>query len=161
MRERIDVLKFVHIIYYKIKQTTTFKNKIGFPRSVMAILQLRSRRKATGGRYKRVIVKRLARLGGLPTLTKVTEKQKSKTVRVIGGNTKDKLLTASKANLYDPETKKYESADIKNIVENPANRHYVRRNILTKGSIVETNKGKARITSRPGQSIVVNAILVK
>ena len=69
----------------------------------MAILQLRSRRKNTGGRYIRPLVKRLARMGGLPVFTKIAE-TKSKTLRVIGGNSKDKLLAVNKANVYDPKT---------------------------------------------------------
>jgi small subunit ribosomal protein S8e len=125
----------------------------------MAILALRSRRKNTGGRYIRPLVKRLARMGGLPVFTKIGE-TKTKSLRVIGGNSKDKLLAVNKANVYNPKTKKHEVATIKNIVENPANRHYVRRNILTKGAIVETDKGRAQITSRPGQSAFVNAKLV-
>lgn len=125
----------------------------------MAILQLRSKRKATGGRYIRPLVKRLSRLGGLPVLTKIGE-TKSKTLRVIGGNEKSKLLAVKKANVYNPKTKKHEVAEIKTILQNPANRHYVRRNILTKGAIVETDKGKAQITSRPGQSAFVNAKLL-
>lgn len=126
----------------------------------MAILQLRSKRKSTGGRYKRVLIKRLGRLGQLPVLTKIGTLRK-KSLRVIGGNSKEKLLVAEKANIYNPETKKSEVLVIKSVLENPANRHYVRRNILTKGSIIETEKGKARITSRPGQSTVLNAIVVK
>lgn len=126
----------------------------------MAILQLRSNRKKTGGRYKRVLVKRLARLGRLAVFTTIG-KSKTKSLRTIGGNRKNKILKAEKVNLFDPSSKSYEVVELKNIVENPANRHYVRRNILTKGSIVETNKGKARITSRPGQGLVVNAVLVK
>jgi small subunit ribosomal protein S8e len=125
----------------------------------MAILQLRSKRKATGGRYKRVLVRRLAQLGRLPVLTKIAP-LKQKQVRTIGGNTKDKLLGANKVNLFDPATKKHEIVEIKTILENPANRHYVRRNILTKGSIVDTTKGKAQITSRPGQTGFLDAILL-
>jgi len=63
-------------------------------------------------------------------------------------------------NVYDPKTKKYSKVEIKTVVENPANRHYVRRNILTKGTIVDTSLGKAKITSRPGQEAVLNGILV-
>ncbi len=125
----------------------------------MAILQLRSRRKNTGGRYIRPLVRRLSRMGGLPIFTKIGE-TKTKSLRVIGGNSKDKLLAVKKANVYNPKTKKHAVATIKNIVENPANRHYVRRNILTKGAIVETDKGRAQITSRPGQSAFVNATLL-
>ncbi|MHA1294432.1 MAG: 30S ribosomal protein S8e, partial [Promethearchaeota archaeon] len=35
-----------------------------------------------------------------------------------------------------------------------------RRHIITKGSIVETELGRARITSRPGQHGVLNGILI-
>lgn len=50
---------------------------------------------------------------------------------------------------------------MKNVLETPSNRFFARQNILTKGTIVETNKGKARITNRPTQEGVVNGILVK
>jgi|AntAceMinimDraft_17_1070374.scaffolds.fasta_scaffold67878_1 small subunit ribosomal protein S8e len=126
----------------------------------MAILQLRSRRKSTGGRYKRVIVKRLGRLGRLPVLTKLGV-HKKKTIRVIGGGRKEKLLSSDKVNVFDPKTKKHEIIVMKNIIENPANRHYVRRNIITKGSIVETEKGKVQITSRPGQEAVLNGVFIE
>jgi small subunit ribosomal protein S8e len=45
-------------------------------------------------------------------------------------------------------------------VENQANIHYVRRNIINKGAIIETNLGKARVTSRPGQTGTINAVLL-
>jgi small subunit ribosomal protein S8e len=51
-------------------------------------------------------------------------------------------------------------AEIENVVENPANTNYARRNIVTKGAIVETSEGRARVTSRPGQSGQVNAVLL-
>jgi small subunit ribosomal protein S8e len=34
-------------------------------------------------------------------------------------------------------------------------------NIITKGAVIETDAGKARVTSRPGQHGVVNAVLLK
>ncbi len=126
----------------------------------MAILQLRSNRKVTGGRYKRPKVRRMSRLGRLPVFTKVGA-FKSKTLRVIGGNTKDKLLSADKVNVFDKSTGKHKVVTVKNIVENPANRHYVRRNILTKGSVVETEIGKAQITSRPGQNAFLDGVLLE
>ena len=33
-------------------------------------------------------------------------------------------------------------------------------NIITKGSVIQTEKGKAQVTSRPGQHGVVSAVLV-
>jgi small subunit ribosomal protein S8e len=45
--------------------------------------------------------------------------------------------------------------------ENPANRNFARMNILTKGAIVDTEVGSIRITSRPGQHGLVNAVLLE
>ncbi|MDD4281670.1 MAG: 30S ribosomal protein S8e, partial [Candidatus Methanofastidiosa archaeon] len=62
-------------------------------------------------------------------------------------------------NVHTPDGAK--RVRLTNVVENPANIHYVRRNVLTKGAVIETEIGKARITSRPGQDGVLNAILVE
>jgi small subunit ribosomal protein S8e len=62
--------------------------------------------------------------------------------------------------ITDPKSGKSSSSKIIKVVENSANPNYVRQNIITKGSIIETEKGKAKVTSRPGQHGVVNAILV-
>ena len=78
----------------------------------------------------------------------------------MSNHQKVRLWGADVANLYDPKTNKYEQIKIKTISGNPANRHFIRRNIMTKGAIIETEKGKARITSRPGQDGVVNAVLI-
>lgn len=48
-------------------------------------------------------------------------------------------------------------ADIESVEENEANPNFVRRSLLTKGTVVQTSEGKARITSRPGQQGVINA----
>ena len=56
---------------------------------------------------------------------------------------------------------KIKKLKILNVIENPANPHLVRQNIITKGCIIETEMGKARITSRPGQSGVLNAVLIE
>jgi len=47
-----------------------------------------------------------------------------------------------------------------NVTENFANPNLVRRNILTKGTVVETKLGKVKITSRPGQEGTVNGKLL-
>lgn len=120
-----------------------------------------SKRKATGGRLRAYRAKRLHEAGRLPAETKVSEKGKLKPVRTRGGNIKNRLQEAQHANVVDPKTKKSAKVKIKKVAENPANRHFVRRNILTKGAIIETEKGKARVTSRPGQDGAVNAVLVK
>ena len=43
-------------------------------------------------------------------------------------------------------------AKIENVISNPANINFTRRNIITKGCICKTDKGDVKITSRPGQS---------
>lgn len=55
---------------------------------------------------------------------------------------------------------KSQKTEIVNVVENPANANLVRRNVITKGCVVETKLGRARVTSRPGQEGVVNGVLV-
>ncbi len=127
------------------------------------ISQKRSNRKPSGGRYKVVKTMRLKKkvnMGSLPTHTKVGS-QRRKVERARGGNLKFKLFGAEIANLFDPKSKKYAQVKISSVAENPANRHFTRRNIITKGTIIVTEKGKAKVTSRPGQSGTVNAILVE
>lgn len=126
----------------------------------MALTSHRSVRKLTGGKYQDYRKKRVFEIRGAATLTKLGEK-KVKTLRGVGASTKQKILSANIIHVLDPKTKKYSHETIKTIVENNANRHYVRRNIMTKGAVVETAKGKVKITSRPGQVGVLQGILVK
>jgi len=55
---------------------------------------------------------------------------------------------------------KAQKTKIIHVIENPADPHFVRRNIVTKGAIIQTEIGKARVTSRPGQSGAINAVLI-
>lgn len=126
----------------------------------MVIMQFRGNRKPTGGKFKSTCVKKLNRMGNSPMLTKIGER-KTVTVKTKGGGEKRKLHSVGVVNVYDPKTKKYSVEKIVNTSGNPANRHFARRNIVTKGSILETAKGKARITSRPGQEGSVDAILIE
>lgn len=123
------------------------------------ITQDKSRRKVSGGRYKKQI-KKLRNKGNLPTHTKVG-KQHFVLVRKRGGSEKFRLLQADIANVFDPVSKKYLKAKIETVIESPANRHYVRRNVITKGTIIRTDKGDAKVLNRPGQENIINAILVK
>jgi small subunit ribosomal protein S8e len=47
------------------------------------------------------------------------------------------------------------------VTANPANKNFVRRNILTKGAVVATGGWQGKITSRPGQDGDVNAVLIE
>ena len=121
--------------------------------------QERPRRKVSGSSYVNFRKKKFALMGRDPTLSKVGER-KVKNLRGRGGGKKEILYSDKLVNVFNPKSKKYEKTEIKNVVENPANRHYVRRNILTKGTVVETSLGKAKITSRPGQEAVLNGVLI-
>ncbi len=125
----------------------------------MAIIQSRSKRKITGGRYISYRKKKLHELGNLPRLTKLGER-KSKMLKGKFNIYKQVLLHTNIANVYDPKNKKYTKSKIITIVDNPANRNFVRRNIMNKGAIIKTELGNAKITSRPGQEGSVNAVLI-
>ena len=51
--------------------------------------------------------------------------------------------------------------ELKNVLETPSNRFLARQNILTKGAIVETESGKAKITNRPSQEGSVQGVLIE
>ena len=125
----------------------------------MARSQLKSKRKVSGGRYKSTQSKKKSELAGFPAMTKLSENQKVKSVRVIGGNKKLKILANNQINVTDKKGKTSKTEMI-NVTENFANPNLVRRNILTKGTVVETKLGKVKITSRPGQEGAVNAVLI-
>ncbi|HDI07805.1 MAG TPA: 30S ribosomal protein S8e, partial [Candidatus Bathyarchaeota archaeon] len=61
----------------------------------------------------------------------------------------------------DPSTGKTQKAEILRVVKNPANVDYNRRGVITKGAVIETSLGLARVTSRPGQHGIINAVLIR
>ncbi len=119
---------------------------------------MRLGRKKTGGKYQARRKKKLSERIGQRRFTKLGE-EKRKSERVMGGNRRVFLLKAKFINLQDGS--KILKTEIKNVLETPSNRFLARRNILTKGTIVETDKGKARITNRPTQEGIVNGVLIK
>ena len=126
----------------------------------MVIIQSKPKRKASGARYKaKIIKKRQSLIGRSPAMTKVGAK-KVQSIRARGDSTKLRLLNNDKANVYDPKTKKYSLETIKNVIDSPADKNFIRRKIITKGSVIETTKGNAKVTSRPGQNGVINATLI-
>ena len=116
----------------------------------MAIWQGKSLRKPTGARAKTNRNKRNSEFGRDPAETKIGDR-KVKKIRTKGGNEKIRLTNTQTINVVDPKTNKVQVTDILNVVDNKANTHFVRRNIITKGAVVETSLGKAKVTSRPGQ----------
>lgn len=125
----------------------------------MTIFQGKGRKKASGGKLTQSRSKRRYELGREATMTRIGQTSR-KVQRGLGGNTKAILMLGSEANVYDPKSKSTKKAKIVTVKSNPANPHYVQRNILNKGTVIQTDAGDARITSRPGQDGVINAVLL-
>ncbi len=116
------------------------------------------KRKPSGGIKHPHRTKRRYEKGSFPSET-IQGEPKKKIDRRRGGNTKVRLLRANQANVSNPSTGETEKVEILRVVRSPANIDYNRRGVLTKGTIIETPLGVARVTSRPGQDGIVNAIL--
>lgn len=125
----------------------------------MALWQGRSNRKNTGGQYRPFRKKRAFEIAPESQFAVVRDETHMKIYRTRGNNRKGRMMTVSFANVLDPKTGKAEKSRILTVKSNPANHNYVQRNILTRGAMVQTELGLARVTSRPGQDSVVNAVL--
>ena len=117
------------------------------------------KKKASGGRKRSYRKKRKFESGSFPAET-TRGPSKRRFMRAHGGNVKARLLSVTHANVSDPSTGKTESVEIIRVIRNPANVDYDRRGVITKGTIIETPFGTARVTSRPGQNGIVNATLI-
>jgi small subunit ribosomal protein S8e len=71
-----------------------------------------------------------------------------------------RLFKGEFANVADPKSGTTKTVKIVTVKDNPANPFYARRNITTKGAVIETELGDAVVTSRPGQEGIVNAVLL-
>ncbi len=118
-----------------------------------------SRRKSTGGRLVQARSKRRTEISSEKQYAFVGE-PKRKIYRKTGGNAMVRVLVDNRVAVSDGSGKTT-MASIINVVENPSNPNFVRRNILTKSAIIDTDKGLVRITSRPGQDGVINGVLIK
>jgi len=114
-------------------------------------------KKISGGKYIQRRKKKLDELAGQKKTVKLGE-NKRKSTRTRGGNKKNYLIKTKFVNINKQKNKKIE---IKNVLETPSNRFLARQNIITKGTIVETELGKVKITNRPTQEGVLNGILLK
>ncbi len=105
--------------------------------------------------------KRKYELGGYPVLTKAGDRDFRVKERAMGGSVVVRERLAAYANVYDPAFGTSRKVRIIRVLENRANREYVRLGIITKGALVETEIGPARVTSRPSRDGVVNAVLIR
>ncbi|MDH3490020.1 MAG: 30S ribosomal protein S8e [Nitrosopumilus sp.] len=115
--------------------------------------------KITGGRRHPLRIRRKYEIDRYPN-EPVNGAQITVTRRVRGNNKKTALKTIDFVNLATGRDKVKKSKIIK-VLENATNNDYKRRGIITKGAILETQEGKCKVVSKPGQNGIVNAILLK
>jgi len=89
------------------------------------------------------------------------EEDQRKNYRKTAGSQTVRLLAVHEINVNDPKEGKTVRSTINTVLENDADPNYVRRNIVTKGAIVDTDIGRVRVTSRPGMHGVVSGVLLE
>src|SRR5919107_6156501 len=117
-------------------------------------------RKFTGGRIIPYRIRRKFEIDRYPNEA-ITGPTQNIVRRVRGNNVKIAFKASEYANINDQDTKKTTKSKILRVTKNPANKDYERRGVITKGAILETEIGLARVLSRPGQDGIINAVLVK
>ncbi|DAC26917.1 MAG TPA: 30S ribosomal protein S8e [Candidatus Thalassarchaeaceae archaeon] len=121
-----------------------------------------SRRKPSGARLKRpnrYRGKRRTEISSEKQFAFIDADRQTKVYRKRSGNTTVRVLKENMINVSDGSGKT-QRVEMTNVVENGADPNYVRRNILTKGAIVETDLGRVRITSRPGMDGVISGVTI-
>ena len=115
--------------------------------------------KITGGRRVPLRIRRKYETDRYPN-EPINGAQVTVTRRVRGNNKKTALKAIDFVNLATGESKVKKTKIIK-VLDNTTNNDYKRRGIITKGAILETQEGKCKVVSKPGQNGIVNAILLK
>ncbi len=125
----------------------------------MGIWHRRSTRTATGARLRQLRSKRKHQLGRDSTETLMGE-PKRMTIDSRRKAKKTPALRLTQVNVTDPAKNVTSRAELQDVEKNPANMDYQRRKVITRGTIIKTSKGRARVTSRPGQDGILNAVLI-
>ena len=77
-----------------------------------------------------------------------------------GGNVKISLVSDNSVNVIDKSNNSIKKVAINRVLKNPSNRDYERRGVITRGAILDTELGKVRVLSRPGQSGIIDGLLI-
>lgn len=115
--------------------------------------------KITGGRRRPLRIRRKYEMDRYPNEA-LLGPQVTVTRRIRGNNVKTALKTTDLVNLASPGAK-VKKVKILKVLENPANNDYRRRGVISKGAVLETESGKCKVVSRPGQDGIINAVLIK
>lgn len=122
---------------------------------------LKSRRKKSGGirKSRNRCNKKLAWKGGKSAMTLISKEDERRVLTGRGDTKKIKLLKATSA-LVSEKGRTIKGKIIR-VKENIANRHFERRQVITKGAIIEVEVNGERktaiVTNRPGQQGEVQA----
>src|SRR6476661_2538206 len=81
--------------------------------------------------------------------------------RVRGNSIKIAFKTSEYANINDQDNKKTVKTKNFNVSKNPSNKDYERRGVITKGAVLETEIGLAKVLSRTGENCINNSFLIK
>ena len=115
--------------------------------------------KITGGRRSPLRIRRKYETDRYPNEA-INGAQVTVTRRVRGSNNKVALKSIDFVNLATGDSKVIKSKIIK-VLDNTTNNDYKRRGIISKCAILETEEGKCKVVSKPGQNGIANAVLLK
>jgi small subunit ribosomal protein S8e len=119
---------------------------------------MKTGKKVTGGKYHALRKKKKFERARAPRLVRLGN-GKSKKLKIRSQRYKTVLLSSNTINVI--VNKKSKKAKIKNVLETPSNRFLARQNILTKGTIIETDLGKVKVTNRPSQEGSIQGVLLE
>ncbi|NWF95360.1 MAG: 30S ribosomal protein S8e [Candidatus Thorarchaeota archaeon] len=125
----------------------------------MGVWHGRSRRTPSGALMRKFRGHRKSEMGRTPTETLIGE-PRIRRIDSKGMKKKTPAMRLKYANVTDIKKKETYHVEILDVEKNPANMDYQRRKVITRGTIIKTSKGRAKVTSRPGQEGVLNAILL-
>ena len=104
--------------------------------------------------------KRRTEVASEEQLAYVGEADARKNYRKRSGSQTVRTLSVNQVNV-NMKGGKTVRATVKNVVGNDADPNYIRRNIVTKGAVLDTDQGLVKVTSRPGMHGVVSGVLVE
>ncbi|MCL4403604.1 MAG: 30S ribosomal protein S8e [Candidatus Marsarchaeota archaeon] len=121
----------------------------------------RSRTKSSGNgkRVSKFRDKRRSEIGNFPAETKMGASKGISSIRRRGGSITAKLKRAAEVNLLTKDG--YKKMAIKGVLESKDNKNFARLNIITKGTIINTDLGKAVVLNRVGRDGTINARLLE
>ncbi len=111
-----------------------------------------------GKKVRKFRDKRRSEKGGYFAATKLSAENEASILRMRGGSKRIKLKHVAYANLLTSNG--YKKAKITEVIESKDNKNFARQNIITKGTLINTELGKAIVLNRPSREGMINARLL-